>query len=431
MIEAHLLRWGECRWWRQRAPELLDDCAARFQTLAAAHRGPFIIKHNIGIVLRECPHGVPLLHGKAANYTGKIDECIRLRVCIQIGGVEIGPRGEEHEADDHAIGGSEEIELPGKDRVIALPVVGWPYAVEREEKSDRRNNDSDDDIDAFYCSEHCVPTSMSNHADCITCCTFRFLILICEISKTWWPQRHGPQNPSSEKPFVYDRFHMLHLTEEQIRPLLTYEELIPTMERALVRFSAGEIYQPVRSVLRVPEHDGLWGLMPAVDGEVMGIKLVTVFEHNAAHGLPTHQAVIQLLSSKTGEPLASIDGRLITEMRTAAVSAVATRLLSKQDARVLTVLGTGVQARAHIQSLRLVRSFDEIRIWGRTPAHAQKLAEETGARAVLNLEHAVRGADVVVTVAHVHVPLLQGRWLGADTYVNAVAAVGPDRRELD
>ena len=233
------------------------------------------------------------------------------------------------------------------------------------------------------------------------------------------------------KPFVYDRFHMLHLTEEQIRPLLTYEELIPILERALVRFSAGEIYQPVRSVLRVPEHDGLWGLMPAVDGDVMGIKLVTVFEHNAAHGLPTHQAVIQLLSSKTGEPLASIDGRLITEMRTAAVSAVATRLLSKQDARVLTVLGTGVQARAHIQSLRLVRSFDEIRVWGRNPEHARQVADAFDAHPISDLEQAVRGSDVVVTVAHVNEPLVQGRWLNADAYVNAVAAVGPDRRELD
>src|ERR1700744_2970890 len=150
---------------------------------------------------------------------------------------------------------------------------------------------------------------------------------------------------------------MLHFTEEQIGQLLTYEELIPVMEQALIRFSAGEVQQPVRSILRVPEHDGLWGLMPAIDGDIMSIKLVMVYEKNGANGLSTHQAVIQLISAKTGEPLASMDGRIITEMRTAAVSAVATRLLSKPDARVLAVLGTGVQARAHIRRLRPERAF--------------------------------------------------------------------------
>ena len=224
---------------------------------------------------------------------------------------------------------------------------------------------------------------------------------------------------------------MLHLTEEQIGQLLTYEELIPAMEQALIRFSAGEVQQPVRSILRVPEHDGLWGLMPAIDGDIMGIKLVMVYEKNGPNGLPTHQAVIQLISAKTGEPLASMDGRLITEMRTAAVSAVATHSLSKLDARVLAVLGTGVQARAHIRALRLVRKFDEIRVWGRTAEHAEQIADELGVRAVLDLEQVVRGADVVASVAHVNEPLVRGEWLGPETYVNAVAAVGPNRRELD
>jgi thiomorpholine-carboxylate dehydrogenase len=224
---------------------------------------------------------------------------------------------------------------------------------------------------------------------------------------------------------------MLHLDEEQVRSLLSYEELIPAMEQVLIRFSSGKIQQPVRSLLMVPEHSGIFGMMPAVDGDVIGIKLVLVYEKNAELGLPTHQAVVQLFSAKTGEPLASMDGRLITEMRTAAVSAVATKLLSKQDARVLAVLGTGVQARAHIRALRLVRSFDEIRVWGRTPSHAEEVAEEFGVRAVIDLEQAVRGADVVVSVAHVSDPLVRGKWLNPDTYVNAVATVGPTRRELD
>ena len=224
---------------------------------------------------------------------------------------------------------------------------------------------------------------------------------------------------------------MLNLSEEQIRPLLTYEALIPAMEQCLVRFSEDKIHQPVRSIVPVAEHHGLFGLMPAVDGDVMGIKLVTVYENNGRLGLPTHQAVIQLFSAKTGEPLAVMDGRLITEMRTAAVSAVATKLLAKKDAQVLTILGTGVQAKAHLRALPLVRKFEEIRIWGRTPAHAQQLAAEFGVHAVADLEQAVRGADVVVSVANVSEPLVRGEWLGADTYVNAVAAVGPKRRELD
>lgn len=224
---------------------------------------------------------------------------------------------------------------------------------------------------------------------------------------------------------------MIHLSEEQIRPLLRYEELIPAMEQALIRFSSGEMQHPVRSVLRVAEYGGLWGLMPVVDGDLMGIKLVTVYKDNGKQGLPTHQAVIQLFSAKTGEPLASMDGRLITEMRTAAVSAVATRLLSKPDARVLAVLGTGVQARAHIRALKLVRNFQEIRVWGRNFENAERIAGQMDVRAESDLEGAVSGADVVVSVAHVNEPLVLGRWLGPETYVNAVAAVGKDRRELD
>ncbi|QNI31761.1 ornithine cyclodeaminase family protein [Alloacidobacterium dinghuense] len=224
---------------------------------------------------------------------------------------------------------------------------------------------------------------------------------------------------------------MLHFDEEQVRGLLSYEELIPVMERVLIRFSSGQIQQPVRSLVMVPEHSGIFGMMPAVDGDVIGIKLVLVYEKNVALGLPTHQAVIQLFSAKTGEPLVSMDGRLITEMRTAAVSGVATKLLSKPDARVLAVLGTGVQSRAHIRALRLVRSFEEIRVWGRTPLHAQQVAEELGVRVMLELEQAVRGSDVVVSVAHVNEPLVRGEWLGPDAYVNAVATLGSHRRELD
>jgi thiomorpholine-carboxylate dehydrogenase len=170
--------------------------------------------------------------------------------------------------------------------------------------------------------------------------------------------------------------------------------------------------------------------MPAVCGDVMGIKLVTVYEGNANRGLPTHQAVIQLMAADTGEPLVAMDGRLITELRTAAVSAVATRLLAKPNARILTILGSGVQARAHARALRLVRPFEEIRVWSRNTEHAKRCAEEIGGK-TMDAESAVRGADVVVTVTYSAEPVLKGAWLAPGVLVNAVGAVGPAKRELD
>jgi ornithine cyclodeaminase/alanine dehydrogenase-like protein (mu-crystallin family) len=223
---------------------------------------------------------------------------------------------------------------------------------------------------------------------------------------------------------------MLILDEEKVRGLLKYEELIPAMERALRDLSLGKVQQPLRNVMRVPEHEGIFATMPAVDGEVMGAKLVTVYEGNAATGMPTHQAVILLLSAKTGEPLAVMDGRLITEMRTAAVSAAATRLLARPDAKVLAIVGSGVQAGSHLRALRMVREFAEVRVWSRTAEHARRFAAEFGVSA-MELDEAVRGADVVVTVSSTHEPLLRGAWLKADAFVSAVGAVGPEKRELD
>lgn len=223
----------------------------------------------------------------------------------------------------------------------------------------------------------------------------------------------------------------LHLDEEQVRAVLSLEDLIPVMERALIDFSAGRVTQPVRSILPVPEYGGFWGLMPAIYGDVLGVKLVTVYESNAARGLPTHLATIQLFRAETGEPLATMDGRLITELRTAAVSAVATRLLAKEDARVLAILGSGVQARSHAKALRLVREFHEIRVWSPSARHAREFADEIGAVVMAAAEHAVRGADVVVTATSSAEPVLRGVWLRDDAYVNAIGGIPAPRRELD
>ncbi len=223
---------------------------------------------------------------------------------------------------------------------------------------------------------------------------------------------------------------MRALTEEDVGKLLSLEQLIPAVEAALVAFSRGEIQQPLRSVLPVPQHHGLWGLMPAVWGDLMGIKLVTLFEGNGANGLPTHQASIQLFSAVTGEPLLVMDGRLITELRTAAVTAVAVRLLTSPGVRSLAILGSGVQARSHLQALKLVRNFTDIRVWSRTAANAERFAIEAGGRS-MPLEDAVRGADVVVSVASTETPLVHGASLKSNAFVAAVAAVGLKRRELD
>jgi len=221
---------------------------------------------------------------------------------------------------------------------------------------------------------------------------------------------------------------MLILDEAQVCRHLTYEALIPALEQALIRFSTGEITQPVRTILPVAEHNGVFGLMPAIDGDLMGVKLVTFYHDNTT--LPTHQAVIQLFSARTGEPLATLDGRLITEMRTAAVTAIAARLFTAEKPLTVAILGSGVQARAHLKALRVIREIREVRVWSRTAAHAAAFASETGAVALL-LEEAINGADMVVGVANVSEPLIRGKHLLPDTFVAAIAAVGARKRELD
>jgi ornithine cyclodeaminase/alanine dehydrogenase-like protein (mu-crystallin family) len=220
-----------------------------------------------------------------------------------------------------------------------------------------------------------------------------------------------------------------HFTEEQVRALLSYDALIPAMRQALIDFSAGRVSQPVRAIIPVPSHGGWFGVMPAVYETVMGAKLVTFYPGNADLQKHTHMAMIQLFRSDTGEPLATMDGRLITEMRTAAVSAVAIDHLAKPQAKVLGILGSGVQARSHVRALAGIRSFSEVRVWSRSPDHADKFASEIGAR-VTTAEEAA-GADVVLALTSSPQPILQGRWLSRHAMVCAIGAATPDRRELD
>jgi ornithine cyclodeaminase/alanine dehydrogenase-like protein (mu-crystallin family) len=198
------------------------------------------------------------------------------------------------------------------------------------------------------------------------------------------------------------------------------------MARAMADLSSGKVVQPGRVMLPVADHQGFLGLMPAYGG-ALGAKLVAFYPNN--QGIPSHHAVILLFKPETGEPLVTMDGRLITEMRTAAVSAVATRLLARPEASVLGILGSGVQARSHLQAMRLVRAIRDVRVW--SPRNAPAFAKEFGVRAMATAEEAVRGADIVVVATSSQTPVLSGAWLAPGTHINAVGAPRPTWRELD
>ena len=180
------------------------------------------------------------------------------------------------------------------------------------------------------------------------------------------------------------------LDEAAVQMLLRMEDLIPVMAKALADLSAGTVVQPVRVMLPIAEHRGFLGVMPAYGG-ALGAKLVTFYPHN--EGIHSHHATILLFRPETGEPLAIMDGRLITEMRTAAVSAVATRLLAGPEASVLAILGSGVQARSHLGAMRLVRDLREVRVW--SPRNARAFAERHGVRAAATADTAAVRISVI------------------------------------
>jgi len=225
----------------------------------------------------------------------------------------------------------------------------------------------------------------------------------------------------------------LLLTEPDVRALLTMPDLIAAMETALSAFSAGTVVQPVRTVLEVGEEKSFFALMPSYvpSTPALGAKLVTLYESNTARGLPTHLATIVLLDPETGALAAILDGRYITEARTAAVSAVSVKKLAREDAAVLAILGSGVQARSHLEALSHVRNFREVRAWSPTQKNLDAFATETGAVASASPEAAVRGADVIVIVASSHTPILFDDWVAPGAHVVSVGATRPTQREMD
>lgn len=211
---------------------------------------------------------------------------------------------------------------------------------------------------------------------------------------------------------------LLVLSEHDVTDLLTMAECISVMEDALSALARGEVHNPLRQAIRAPGAPGLLGLMPAWragEKAYYGLKEVCVFPENPKRGLDTHLGAVILHDGSTGEPLAVINAAAVTAIRTAAVSAVATKLLAREDAKVLTILGTGVQAKSHREAIPLVRPIEEIRMVGRGG----------------NAEEAVRGADVIVTATNSREPILRREWLSPGVHINAVGSSIAAARELD
>jgi len=233
---------------------------------------------------------------------------------------------------------------------------------------------------------------------------------------------------------------ILVLTEHDVEQLLPMDACIEVMAEALSALARGDAHQPLRMVVQPPKASGLLGVMPAhvvAPHAALGLKAICVFHGNSAKGKDTHQGGVLLFSNETGELLALMNAAAITAIRTAAVSGVATRLLAREDASALAILGSGVQARSHLAAMACVRSIRSVRVASRHPEHARNFARDLQPRypfpieAVESAEAAVRGADLVVTATNAAEPVLQRAWISNGAHINAIGASLPSRRELD
>jgi ornithine cyclodeaminase len=219
------------------------------------------------------------------------------------------------------------------------------------------------------------------------------------------------------------------LSQAEVEELLDLDALIDALADAHRELSEGKASMPPR-IAAFAERGGLLGAMPSyLPSAGLACKLVTLFPQNTDRH--THQALIGVFDPANGSPVALMDGTYITATRTAAGSALATRLLAREDAKVLAILGSGVQARTHADALRRVRDFDEIRVASRNPERAAATAREIGATAVRSFEEAVRGADVVAATTHASEPIVLRDWLDPGTHVNSVGANPDGQGEVD
>lgn len=231
----------------------------------------------------------------------------------------------------------------------------------------------------------------------------------------------------------------LFVNKEKIASLLPMEECIEVMEKMFRSLAAGECVQPLRNVMWLPDRSGVLGMMPGYTGSlgVMGIKVITVFHANREEGLPSHQGVVMLFDAKHGQPLMIFDALEITAIRTAAASAVATKLLSGENSSTLAIIGSGEQARRHIEAMLLVRDIRHINIWSRNEKNTKHLLNELSGEYNIpvhikkDAQQTVEHADIICTVTSSREPVILGEWITPGTHINAVGSSIPVARELD
>src|SRR5215204_986539 len=231
----------------------------------------------------------------------------------------------------------------------------------------------------------------------------------------------------------------LFVNKDKIVSLLPMEECIEVMEKMFHSLAAGECLQPLRNIMLLPDRSGVLGMMPghAAKLGVMGIKVITVFHANSEKGLPSHQGVVMLFDAKHGQPLMLFDALEITAIRTAAASAVATKTLSRKNSSTLAIIGSGEQAKRHIEAMLIIRKIKQINLWSRNEKNAKQLVNTLSGEYAIpvhlkkNVQQAVEHADIICTVTSSRDPLVMGEWIAAGTHINAVGSSTPAARELD
>ena len=231
----------------------------------------------------------------------------------------------------------------------------------------------------------------------------------------------------------------LFIDKEKIASLLPMNECIEVMEKMFRSLEAGECLQPLRNIMRLPDGSGVLGMMPghAAGYGVMGIKVITVFHANSETGLPSHQGIVMLFDAKNGQPLMLFDALEITAIRTAAASAVATKLLSRENSSTLAIIGSGEQAKRHIEAVLLVRNIKQVNLWSRKEKNAKHLLDELAGKYNIpiyikeDLQQAVQHADIICTVTASKEPVVMGEWISVGAHINAVGSSTPYARELD
>jgi alanine dehydrogenase len=235
-----------------------------------------------------------------------------------------------------------------------------------------------------------------------------------------------------------------YIDKQTISTHLPMAECIPLMETMFRDLVTGHILQPLRSLMWLPDKRGILGMMPAhaaIPG-ILGVKLITIFPGNGAAGYPSHQGVIILFDATNGTPLMLFDAEEITAIRTAAASALATRLLANETAQTLAIIGTGEQAERHIEAIPLVRPIHTIRLWGRNKDKTAQLAKSVAAKnpgttngttifIAETPQQAVTGADIICTLTASREPVVKGEWLSPGAHLNVVGSCTPAAREVD